>query len=108
MMGPIKYTAPKSNKTKKLQVRHIIQCKLTISTGLSCTAISPTAASARLCTIEEGILVHGCQLMVPWTLIVIIHGVAPPYVTPDLVRPVSTVVHMVEGNRAPTLPLRVP
>ena len=41
-------------------------------------------ASARLCTIENGILVHGCQLMVPWILIGNIHGVTPPYVTLDL------------------------
>ena len=51
------------------------------------------------------ILVHGCQLMVPWTLIGNIHGVAPPLCHPGLG---PTYVHcgaMVEGNREPTPPL---
>ena len=46
---------------------------------------------------ENGILVHGCQLMVPWILTGNIHGVTPPYVTLDLALRVSTVVQMVEG-----------
>ena len=44
----------------------------------TCNAINPTAGHATTVCSEEGIHVHGCQLVVPWPLFGAIHGVTPP------------------------------
>ena len=63
-----------------INVRPRLHCRFDVdfdSMNLS-LPFSRLLASARLCTIEDGILVHGCQLMVLWTLIGNIHGVTTP------------------------------